>query len=279
MDPILKWAGGKRLLIPHIIKYINVTEMNEKKYKFYEPFVGGGAVAFYLELENTIINDSNEELINFYNVIKNEPDELISKLEEHQKNFSEKYYKRIRNQDRTKKYKKISNVEKAARFLFLNKTCYNGLYRVNLNGYFNVPIGKYENPDIVNKIKINKLHQMFNNKKFIIRNEDFLEAVKDANEGDVVYFDPPYDYEEKGFTSYSSTGFSRKNLTDLKTTCDDLINRGCKVIISNNDTEFVNNLFNSENYYIEHIEACRFINCDGTKRKKAKEVIIYGYKR
>lgn len=279
MEPILKWAGGKRLLIPHIVKYINVDEMKKNNNKYYEPFIGGGSIAFHLELNNTIINDSNAELINLYKVVLTTPEQLIEKLKEHQSNYDVNYYKKVRKLDRLKKYEKISDVDKAARLIFLNKTCYNGLYRVNSQGHFNVPMGRYENPDIVCESKIVNLHNLLKNKNFIIRNMDFCDAVADAVAGDVIYFDPPYDYEEKGFTSYNSNGFSKDDLNRLKALCDNLIEKGCKVIISNNDTKYVNNLFCSDNYSVEHIETNRFINCDGKNRKKAKEVIIYGYKR
>lgn len=276
MDAILKWAGGKRLLIKEISEIIDTNRLAAEQGQYYEPFIGGGAVAFALELNNTHINDSNEELINMYNVIKYSSSELIELLKIHQKNYNAAYYEKIRKLDRNKSYGNISDVGKAARFIFLNKTCYNGLYRVNSLGHFNVPMGKHNNPDIVMDKKIVELSALLNEKNFEITCLDFAEAVKGAKNGDVVYFDPPYDYEENGFTSYSAIGFQKSDLVRLKNVCDLLVNRGCRVIISNNDTKFVNELFNCNNYRIKHIEASRFISCDGTKRTKVKEVIIYG---
>ncbi|MBR1581940.1 MAG: Dam family site-specific DNA-(adenine-N6)-methyltransferase [Bacilli bacterium] len=276
METILKWAGGKRLLINQISKIINPDQLKKDNGHYYEPFIGGGAIAFSLELNETVINDSNKELINMYNVIKNNPSELIELLKIHQSKYSDAYYERIRKMDRSKNYDNISNVEKAARFIFLNKTCYNGLYRVNSSGHFNVPKGKYKNPDIIMEKKINGLSRLLNEKSFKITCLDFEKAVEDATKGDVVYFDPPYDYEETGFTSYSAIGFNKSDLVRLKNLCDRLIDRGCRVIISNNDTKFVNELFKCNGYKIVHIEAFRFISCDGSKRSKVKEVIIYG---
>lgn len=276
MDTILKWAGGKRLLIKQISKIINPDLLIQNKGRYYEPFVGGGAIAFALELENTVINDSNKELINMYRIIRDKPNELIVLLEKHQQKYSDAYYTKIRKMDQNVCFDNVSDIEKAARFIFLNKTCYNGLYRVNSNGYFNVPKGKYKNPDIVMKKKILGLNKLLKEKSFKITCLDFAEAVKGASKNDVIYFDPPYDYELKGFTSYSSKGFDRIDLVRLKNLCDKLRSRNCRVIISNNDTCFVNELFNSKGYKIIHIEASRFISCDGSKRSKVKEVIIYG---
>jgi len=276
METIIKWAGGKRLLIDQIAKIIEPNKISKEGGRYFEPFIGGGAIAFALELENTAINDSNKELINMYNVIKDNPTDLIRLLKIHQLKYSDAYYEKIRKMDRSKNYDKISNVEKAARFIFLNKTCYNGLYRVNSSGHFNVPKGKYKNPDITMEKKILGLNKLLNEKNFQITCLDFAEAVKDAKKGDVVYFDPPYDYEETGFTSYSAIGFNKSDLVRLKNLCDSLIEKGCKVIISNNDTKFVNELFKCNGYKIVHIEASRFISCDGSKRTKVKEVIIYG---
>jgi DNA adenine methylase len=278
MKPVLKWAGGKRLLIPEILKYINKDEMENKGHRYFEPFIGGGAVCFELRIAESVINDTNSELINLYLQIKENPDELIELLKKHKDKYNSEYYEHIRGLDREPNFHLQPAVFRASRFIFLNKTCYNGLYRVNSSGYFNVPEGKYKNPDIVNEHKIHKLSKFFNEKNVSIRNLDFEKSINDAKCGDVVYFDPPYDYESEGFTAYSSAGFNREDLKRLKNVCDDLIIRGCKVIISNNDTTFVNELFKSKYYKINRIEANRFINCDGTNRKKVKEVIIYGGK-
>lgn len=276
MEPLLKWAGGKRLLLPKIYKYINKENIINENKTLYEPFVGGGSLFLDLELPNCVINDFNKELVNVYVQVKNKPYQLIKLLEEHKNNHSQEYYLAIRELDRKPEYKKMTKIEKAARIIYLNKTCYNGLYRVNAKGHFNVPMGKYENPDIVMKDKILRLSKYLRNNNIKIKCGDFADAVKTSKLGDIVYFDPPYDYEEDGFTSYNSGGFTKNDLVRLKECCDELIAKGCEVIVSNNDTSFVNNLFSGEEYTIEHIEAHRLINCDGKNRRKEKEVIIYG---
>lgn len=274
MEPILKRAGGKRQLLEHLSKFISPEDL--KGHTYFEPFVGGGALLFYFCPEKAVINDVNSELMLMYSVIKEKPNELIEQLKIF-KNGYPNNYESIRSMDRNpEEFKKSSSIVHAARFIYLNKTCYNGLYRVNSSGFFNVPIGKYKNPNIINENRIKKISDYFLNNKIKIKNTDFTKAVSTAKKGDVIYFDPPYDYENTGFTTYSAEGFCKEDLIRLKKLCDSLIKKGCKVIVSNNDTEFVNKLF--ENYTIEHIGAKRFINCDGKKRCCAKEVIIYGCK-
>ena len=274
MEPIMKWAGGKRQLLTDIERIIKIKDI--KGCTFYEPFVGGGAVFLKLEHPFVSINDINSELINVYLQIKENPHKLIRELKKHKENHGHDYYYMIRNLDRTKKYKKMSEVQEAARTIYLNRVCYNGLYRVNTKGEFNVPLGKYVNPEIVFEDKINEISKYLNSTNVTITNFDFEEAVKNAKSGDVVYFDPPYDYEGNGFTSYTCDGFSREDLERLKRTCDSLISKGCRVIVSNNDTSFVNKLFKDSKYKIEHVNAKRMINCKGQKRNSVKEIIIYG---
>ena len=274
METILKWAGGKRQLLSELKKVIDLDKL--KGHTLYEPFVGGGALFFDVEHDKVSINDINNELINVYNQIKEKPHELIELLEEHKKNHSKEYYYKIRNLDRLRSYKSMSNVEKAARTIYLNRVCFNGLYRVNSNGKFNVPCGRYNNPEITYKERILQISNYFNANIIKITNVDFEFAVKDATAGDVVYLDPPYDYEDDGFTAYTSDGFSREDLRRLKRVCDQLIERGCKVVVSNNDTPFVNDLFNCNRYVIKKVLAKRMINCKGENRSSVREVIIYG---
>lgn len=273
MEPILKWAGGKRQLLKKLLEHISKEELNGHTY--YEPFIGGGALFLHLAPRNAVIGDVNSELIGLYKVIRENPDGLISVLKEYREGYPENY-ETIRSMDRKKGFSAVSELERAARFIYLNKTCYNGLYRVNSQGFFNVPAGKYKNPDIVNEHRIKKLSDYLRKNSVEILNCDFEKCTKRAKRGDFIYFDPPYDYEETGFTTYSADGFTRNDLSRLKSVCDDLIRRGCVVLLSNNDTQFVNELFSEPYYEVFHIEANRFINCDGSKRTKAKEVIIYG---
>lgn len=273
MEPILKWAGGKRQLLKELLKHITKEELTGHTY--YEPFVGGGALFLHLAPRRAVIGDVNGELTGMYNVVKNHPDELIATLQEYKEGYPSNY-EQIRAMDRDPCFSSVSEVQRAARFIYLNKTCYNGLYRVNSQGFFNVPMGKYKNPDIVNEFRIRKLSEYLQRNNVRIINGDFAECTKDARRGDIIYFDPPYDYEDSGFTTYSADGFDRSDLTRLKETCDALIARGCTVLLSNNDTSFVNELFTGPRFTIYHVEANRFINCDGSKRTKAREVIIHG---
>lgn len=275
MNPIIKWAGGKRQLLPELVKYINTGELGNGRY--FEPFVGGGAMLFALEPEKATINDLNKELVTVYKVIKMFPDALIEKLQEHAKKHNHDYYYTIREQDRLKNFSSLSDIDVAARMIYLNRTCFNGLYRVNSKGFFNAPIGRTAGiPNIVMEDRIHEIHDYFQKNDITIMQGDYKDAVSKAKEGDLVYFDPPYDYdiEGAGFTTYTSTGFNRSNLKELCVLCNDLKEKGVKVVVSNNDTDFVNDLF--KGWDIEHITATRMINCDGTARQNAKEVIIHG---
>ncbi len=198
--------GGKRQLIPEIEKYIPPHYTT-----YYEPFVGGGAVLFHLQPKKAIVNDINEELINLYQVIKDNVDELIEDLKRH-KNKPDYFYK-IRELDRDmRKYKSLSSVERASRIHYLNKTCYNGLFRVNSQGQFNTPFGKYKNPNIVNEVTLRAVSKYFNSADITFKCCDFEEAVKWARKGSFIYFDPPYDpvSDTSSFTGYDKGGFDRK---------------------------------------------------------------------
>lgn len=281
MRPFLKWAGGKRQLLPYIKEYINEDVLADAT--FYEPFIGGGSLFFHLEHGNSIINDFNEEIINCYKVIKKSPNKLIKQLKIHEQNHSKEYFYQIRSLDRNGALEQMSDVEKAARTIYLNRTCYNGLYRVNRAGQFNTPMGRYVNPMICDEENILEISRFLKKNKIIIRCCDFSKAVKDAKSGDWIYFDPPYDYEESGFVSYVKEGFSHEDLKRLKVTCDELIAKGCQILLSNNDTQFVRDTFNSDNYEIIYttktIKANRNINSNVSKRKKVDEVLIYGSQR
>ena len=278
IKPFLKWVGGKRQLIPEIEKHIP-----ENIDTYYEPFIGAGAILLHLQPQKAVISDMNKELINCYNVIKNKKDELIKELSKH-KNEKDYFYE-IRKWDQADNYSQRSDVERAARIIYLNKTCFNGLYRVNKKGYFNTPFGKYSNPTIVDKDNLNNLSLFFNACNLNIYNQDFEKTIKDAKEGDFVYFDPPYDYEnEDGFVSYNANGFSRKDLLRLKLFSDKLIKMGCNILISNNDTSFVRETFSGDNYEIiyqfNEVEANRNINSSAKQRSsKVKELLIYGTKK
>lgn len=269
--PIVKWVGGKRQVMNEIIKHVP-NDFNT----YYEPFIGGAAVLFEIQPKKAVINDINIELINMYITVKNEVDKLIIDLKKHRN--TKEYYYSVRGLDRDiDTYNELSNVEKASRLIYLNKTCYNGLYRVNRKGQFNTPYGKYVNPNIVNENGLRVVHTYFKNNNIVIKNESFASAVSDAKRGDFVYFDPPYDpvSSSSSFTSYAKEDFGRKDQIMLKETCDLLNSKGVKFLLSNSATDFIIDLY--KEYSIELIDAKRSINSKGNGRGSVKEVLIKNY--
>ena len=274
MKPIIKWVGGKTQMLNEL-KQIITPELLEGN-TYYEVFAGGAALALDLAHSNTVLNDLNSELIHMYKVIRDTPEELIAELKCFQNSHNTEFYYHIRNLDRTDILSRMTDVVKAARTIYLNKTCFNGLYRVNSKGQFNSPIGRTSSgktPDIVQEDLIRELSKFL--KTVTLCNEDFENIAKQATKGSILFFDPPYDTDEDiktdGFVGYQKEGWTREDTKRLKATCDELVNRGCKVVITNNDTEFVRGLF--KDYIIKEVEVKRSINRDGNKRK-GKEVII-----
>ncbi|GAC42237.1 DNA adenine methylase [Paenibacillus popilliae] len=269
-QPFLKWAGGKRQLLPEIKKYIP-----KKINTYYEPFVGAGAVLFDLQPKRAVINDINGDLINTYNVIKNNVDELIEDLNKH-KNDPDYFYK-IRDLDRTGKYKNLTNIERASRIIYLNKTCFNGLFRVNSQGQFNVPFGKYKSPQIVNEIVVRAVNHYLINSDVSILNGDYETALETASKGDFVYFDPPYDpvSDTSSFTGYSLDGFDKEDQIRLRDVFIKLDQRGCKVLLSNSATDFIKDIYSD--YHIKMVTASRNINSVASKRGKIDEVLVMNY--
>ncbi|MCX5981705.1 MAG: DNA adenine methylase [Nostocales cyanobacterium LacPavin_0920_SED1_MAG_38_18] len=273
VKPFVKWAGGKRQLVPTILA--NHLPKNYNLQTYYEPFIGGGALLFSLQPKKAVINDSNAELINCYKIIKNSLDELIEDLKNHKNN--EYYYYDIRDWDREKNFKSKTEVQRASRIIFLNKTCYNGLFRVNSQGQFNVPFGKYENPNILDIAVLKAVNKYLNENQVRILNSDFQEAVKDAKRGDFIYLDPPYDpvSETASFTGYDVNGFNKQEQRRLKEVFDDLNSRGCHILLSNACTEFIEDLY--KDYLHTKISAIRAINCNGKKRGKVDEILVKNY--
>lgn len=272
VSPILKWVGGKRQLLDSIEPLI------PKCSTYYEPFIGGGAVLFSRQPEKAVINDSNEELINVYLTIKEEPEALIKKLQEHKEKNCEEYFYEIRALDRDrKKFNKLSNVERAARIIYLNKTCYNGLFRVNSAGEFNSPWGRYKNPNITNETTINALNLYFNKANIIIKCGDYREALRGIRKGAFVYFDPPYMpiSSSASFTGYTAGGFDEKEQIALKEQCDVLTAKGVKFLLSNSLCTFIEDLY--KDYIIEYVDAKRAINANPEKRGVIKEVLVRNY--
>ena len=275
--PFLKWAGGKRQLLPEIVKYVPKLT---SKHTYYEPFIGGGALLFELQPLKADINDRNGELINCYLVIKDSLDELMAELSKDKYSNNEKSYYDMRDLDRsTKKYAKLSAVEKAARIIYLNKTCYNGLFRVNSQGQFNVPFGRYKNPNFLDDAVLRAVNKYLNSNRITLSNLDFEEAVKDAKKGDFIYLDPPYDpvSETASFTGYDVNGFNKDEQKRLKTVFDDLNNRGCKVMMSNSCTDFILDLNKDYQDTIKIVRATRSINSNALKRGMVNEVLVLNY--
>ena len=272
--PFVKWAGGKRQIIDKLLKYVP-NEFNT----YYEPFVGGGALLFELSPKKAVINDYNSELMNVYNVLCNEDKfkKMCSVLNRYEICHSEEFFYEIRNKDRNKNnYNKLSDYTKAARTIYLNKACFNGLYRVNSKNEFNVPFGKktkVNTYDGSNLITVSN-YLTINDVKILCC--DFEESVSDAKKGDFIYFDPPYDSDTNIFNSYTEGGFGKDEQRRLFEVYKKLSDRGCYVMLSNHNTTLINELY--KDYNINVIEAKRNINSNGKKRGKVEEVIITNYK-
>ncbi|NEP10387.1 MAG: DNA adenine methylase [Symploca sp. SIO2C1] len=271
-QPFLKWAGGKRQLISIIQDFV------PKKYtEYYEPFVGAGAVLFSIQPTQAVINDTNSELINCYRVIRDKPEELLTLCQHYKDNHSKEHYYKLRAQDRNDDFKYLSPVQKAARIIYLNKTCFNGLFRVNSSGQFNVPYGNYSNPSIAQYSVIKAVSAYLNQADVRILEGDFEQAVATAKKGDFIYFDPPYHpiSDTSFFTGYSVNGFGEKEQTRLRDTCDRLSDRGCQILLSNSAAPLIKSLYNDSRYEIVEVKASRAINAVSSKRGKISELLIY----
>lgn len=271
VSPVLKWAGGKRQLLPKIRKHI------PKKYStYYEPFLGGGAVLFDLQPKKAIVNDLNSELINLYQVIRDNVDELINDLSKHENNAD--YFYRIRSIDMDEQeFGNLSDVERASRIIYLNKTCFNGLFRVNQSGKYNTPFGNYKNPNIINENTLRAVSKYFNKTNIKFKNVGFEESIKYIKRGAFVYFDPPYDpiSPTSSFTDYTNSKFDKEEQIKLRDLCNELNRRGVKFLLSNSSTEFIHELYSE--YTIEIIRAKRTINSVGSSRGEVDEVLIRNY--
>ena len=277
VSPVLKWVGGKRQLISDIEPLIP-----ESISTYVEPFVGGGAVLFHLQPKKAIINDYNQELMNVYQVIKDKPNELIEVLQEHKGLNSEDYFYEIRSLDRSENYENMTDVEKAGRVIYLNKTCFNGLFRVNRAGFFNTPYGKYKNPSIVNEVTIKAVSNYFNSAKIKFLTGDYKEALRRLRRGAFVYFDPPYVpiSSSSSFTGYTEHGFDYEKQVELRDECLKLHNRGVKFLQSNSYSPEILELYSDQKVFnIEIVKAKRSINSQVDKRGEISEVLIYNYKK
>ncbi len=273
--PFVKWVGGKRQLMQDL-------ENNFPKQftTYHEPFLGGGAVMFNLLTKkpqlSCNVSDFNSDLILAYVTIRDKLEKLIESLENHSKNYhknSTEYYYEIRKQEPKQQ------IEKVSRLLFLNKTCFNGLYRVNKKGQFNVPLGRYTNPNIVNKENLTAVSKILQSKKIKISCRDFEAVLGDAKKGDLVYFDPPYQpvSSTANFTSYTHRDFTEDDLERLAKLADQLHSKGCYVLLSNSNSKTVKDFFSKKYWKISSINVNRAINSNAQKRTGHKEIIIKNY--
>jgi DNA adenine methylase len=267
--PFLKWAGGKTRLIQQYQQYF---PRNFQTY--YEPFLGGGAIFFHLQPKQAVLTDINTELITTYLCVKDKDkvEELIIKLQEHKCKHNREYYYDIRT------YKFKSEIELAARFIYLNKTCFNGLYRVNSQGQFNVPLGRYKDPNICQEEVLRAASQALAGAD--IQAADFTKVLDYANSSsDFVFCDPPY-YpisSTSNFTGYSRNSFHEKDQIRLRDTCAELASRGVKVMVCNSHCEFIENLYKEIDFKFHIIKAPRAINSNTKSRGLVDEVLITSY--
>jgi len=283
--PFVKWAGGKR----GIIETLEAKGFIPNKFnRYFEPMVGAGAVFFHIaekyKPKKCIISDINSDLINTYKSIKKDVNELIKELSKIKEGFynskdrKEFYYKKRDEFNKLKKDKQNHLIYQAALFLFLNKNCFNGLYRVNKKDEFNVPIGSYKNPKIYDEENLRRISKLLQNTTIL--NLDFEESVKDARKGDFVYFDPPYVPLSKtsDFTSYTKMDFGLEDQTRLAKVVNKLSEKGCYVMESNSSSDEIKDIFKEyNNLNIYTIEAPRFISCKSDGRKPVEESVINNY--
>ena len=273
--PFVKWVGGKRQLM-------QVLEDNFPKQfgTYHEPFLGGGAVMFNLLSKEAKlscnVSDFNSDLILAYVTIRDKLRKLIESLETHSKNYqkdSSEYYYEVRKQEPKQQ------IEKVSRLIFLNRTCFNGLYRVNKKGKFNVPLGRYTNPNIVNKENLTAVSKILHSEKIKISCRGFEAVLDDVKKDDLVYFDPPYQpiSSTSNFTSYTHRDFTEKDLERLVDLANQLNSKGCHVLISNSNSKTVKDFFPEKHWSISEVNANRAINSDSKKRTGHKEIIIKNY--
>ena len=273
--PFVKWAGGKRQLIPVLHETLPETFGT-----YFEPFLGGGALLFHMLTERSrqkcSISDLNSDLVLSYTTIRDRVEALITSLKNHEKNYrkdSKSYYYSIRESAPR------SQIEKTSRLLFMNRTCFNGLYRVNSKGKFNVPLGKYTNPNIVNEENLRSVSHILQSSKVNIQCRDFQAVLRDTKKDDLVYFDPPYQpvSDTANFTSYTNKDFTFDDLGRLAELCMNLHSKGCKVLLSNSNSKQVADMFSTKPWKVSKIKANRSINSNSEKRTGHFELLIKNY--
>lgn len=274
MSPVVKWAGGKRQILSKI-KDNMPNEFNN----YFEPFIGGGAVLLDLAPNDATINDVNQELLAIYKCLKDDElyELMLKELDRHELKHCEEYFYEVRALDREPRFELEPLWRRAARAIYLNKSCFNGLYRVNSKGHFNVPSAKKEKVKTYDKSNMDDIHYYFKSCNVTILSGDFVEACRTAKAGDFVYFDPPYDpFEDKeSFTSYSKFDFNKDDQKRLADLFKDLTKRGVKCMLSNHNTKYINSLY--KDFNIEVVKAKRMINANAAGRGDVEEVLIKNY--
>lgn len=275
--PFLKWPGGKAQLLPYLLPHVPRDFRS-----YYEPFVGGAALYFALAKETathvSVLNDLNEYLVTTYRTVRDYPDELMAALAKHQKAYlarnepnRERYYYDVRDS------RPETDADRAARFIFLNKTCYNGLYRENRKREFNVPHGRYANPAINDTVALSKASETL--QRTVLLSMDFKDALSGAGRGDFVYLDPPFEplSPTSSFTSYTGRGFGRADQERLREAVDDLTQRGALVMLSNSSHPWIRELYDDAKYHRSDVPARRAINVKGDRRGPIQELVVVNY--
>lgn len=270
LKPVLKWVGGKRQLLEDIAPLIPKSPS-----LYVEPFVGGAAVLLHEQPRRALINDFNEELINVYRVVRDEPDTLLELLREHEHNDSSDYFYEVRGFDRTDAFVDLTDAQRAARIIYLNKTCFNGLFRVNSSGQLNTPYGRYKHPNIVNEPGIRAL-SAYLHEEIEIRSGDYANCLVDLPKGAFVYLDPPYMpiTATSTFTGYTQSGFGFVEQERLRDECIKLRDAGVAFLQSNSDCREIRDLY--KGFTIRTVKAKRAINSRGDRRGAISEVLISG---
>lgn len=267
-SPIVKWVGGKSRLLPELL-----ARMPAQFGRYYEPFAGGAALFFRVAPARAVLGDDNRDLINLYQTVGHKVEDVIRRLTVHRRLHDESHYYEMRARWNDAKVS-WTHVDRAAAFIYLNKTCFNGLWRVNRAGHFNVPMGRYEDPPIcaVDSLRVAATAL----RRAELRCGHYRDAVTDARAGDFVYFDPPYDplTPTSSFTSYTSGAFGQDDQRELAELARRLVARGCKVMLSNSDTPFVRSLY--KGFRIDRVRCSRAINSNASRRGDVDEVVILG---
>lgn len=268
--PFVKWVGGKTQLLPEILR-----RMPPKKgmKTYHEPFVGGGAVFFALQPAQAILSDVNPELINAYKIVRDSVESLIRDLKKH-KHTSEYFYT-IRDEDRLSSFRRWSDVRRASRLIYLNKTCYNGLFRVNSKGHFNTPFGRYTNPNYVDADNLKACSKALSKSEILLAS--FGTIVERTRPGDFVYFDPPYAplSETAYFTGYSKDGFGLDMQRELFEVCCALDAKKVRFMLSNSAVPFIKKLY--AKFHVDIVHASRAVNSRAERRGKVEEVLVQNY--